>query len=219
MNKAIFLVLFAVSFSVLLGSNQDAHASSGTISDGPSCLAIESTATWDGVDTCNLGRDSSMGVGDTLTINPGIILYNSDAFKIKVRGGILNNLGTIDNDGGIIVDEDGIINNPGTINNYGTIFVNTDGTINNGGNTINNFGRITNNGIINNICGAKTTGNEIEGNQPNEVCTAVGGTSIPIDKTALLLAGTQTNAVWIMSTLAVIGSIAFGALYITSKKN
>ncbi len=47
----------------------------------------------------------------------------------------------------------------------------------------------------------------------------VGGELLPIDSTALLLAGAQTNAVWIMSALAVIGSVAFGALYITSKKN
>ena len=47
----------------------------------------------------------------------------------------------------------------------------------------------------------------------------VGGELLPIDTTALLLAGAQTNAVWIMSSLAVIGSIAFGALYIISKKN
>jgi len=47
----------------------------------------------------------------------------------------------------------------------------------------------------------------------------VGGEFLPIDTTALLLAGAQTNAVWIMSALAVIGSIAFGALYLTSRKN
>jgi len=47
----------------------------------------------------------------------------------------------------------------------------------------------------------------------------VGGEFLPIDSTALLLAGAQTNAVWIMSALAVIGSVAFGALYLTSKKN
>ncbi len=47
----------------------------------------------------------------------------------------------------------------------------------------------------------------------------VGGELLSIDTTALLLAGAQTNAVWIMSALAVIGSVAFGALYITSKKN
>ena len=51
------------------------------------------------------------------------------------------------------------------------------------------------------------------------VSTPVGGEFLPIDNAALLLAGAQTNAVWIMSALAVIGSVAFGALYITSKKN
>lgn len=47
----------------------------------------------------------------------------------------------------------------------------------------------------------------------------VGGEFLPIDTTALLVAGAQTNAVWILSALAVIGSIAFGALYLTSRKN
>ena len=47
----------------------------------------------------------------------------------------------------------------------------------------------------------------------------VGGELLPIDSTALLLAGAQTNAVWILTALAVIGSVAFGVLYITSKKN
>jgi len=47
----------------------------------------------------------------------------------------------------------------------------------------------------------------------------VGGELFPIDSTALVLAGLQTNAVWILSALAVIGSVAFGALYLTSKKN
>ncbi len=57
---------------------------------------------------------------------------------------------------------------------------------------------------------------------PSLVCgtpVVVGGLSMGIDTTALILAGAQTNAVWLMSALAVIGSVAFGALYITSKKN
>ncbi len=52
-----------------------------------------------------------------------------------------------------------------------------------------------------------------------DFCPFVGGELLPLDTTALILAGAQTNAVWIMSALAVIGSIAFGALYLTSKKN
>jgi len=58
----------------------------------------------------------------------------------------------------------------------------------------------------------------IGGMTVTNVCV-VGGELLPINTTALLLAGAQTNAVWIMSILAVIGSIAFGALYITTKKN
>jgi len=47
----------------------------------------------------------------------------------------------------------------------------------------------------------------------------VGGGFLPIDSTALLLAGAQSSAVWIFTALAVIGSVAFGALYLTTKRN
>ena len=47
----------------------------------------------------------------------------------------------------------------------------------------------------------------------------VGGGLLPIDTTALLVAGAQTNAVWILSALAVIGSVAFGALYLKTKRD
>jgi hypothetical protein len=58
----------------------------------------------------------------------------------------------------------------------------------------------------------------IGGLTATHVCV-VGGELLPINTSALLLAGAQTNAVWIMSILVVIGSVAFGALYITTKKN
>ncbi len=47
----------------------------------------------------------------------------------------------------------------------------------------------------------------------------VGGEFLPINTAALLVAGAQTNAVWILSALAVIGSIAFGALYLTTRRD
>ncbi|MGQ0791211.1 MAG: hypothetical protein ACT4NJ_03195 [Nitrosopumilaceae archaeon] len=47
----------------------------------------------------------------------------------------------------------------------------------------------------------------------------VGGKFLPIDATALLVAGAQTNAVWILSALAVIGSVAFGTLYLKTRKD
>jgi hypothetical protein len=52
-----------------------------------------------------------------------------------------------------------------------------------------------------------------------DLAFAVSDTPIQIDIAALLLAGLQTSAVWIMSALAIIGSLAFGAVYITVKKN
>jgi hypothetical protein len=54
---------------------------------------------------------------------------------------------------------------------------------------------------------------------PLEDLMKVGGLPMVIDTTALLLAGAQTNLVWIMSALAVIGTVTFGVLYITAKKN
>ena len=51
------------------------------------------------------------------------------------------------------------------------------------------------------------------------IAPKVGGEFLPIDTTALLVAGIQTNAVWILTALAGIASAAFGTLYITSKRN
>jgi len=48
--------------------------------------------------------------------------------------------------------------------------------------------------------------------------TAVGGEFIPIDATAVLIAGAQTNALSILSAFVVIGAIAFGTLYISVKR-
>ena len=57
------------------------------------------------------------------------------------------------------------------------------------------------------------------GTPPNCIPDMVGGQLLPIDATALLVAGAQTNAVWILSALAVIGSVAFGTLYIKTKRD
>jgi len=51
------------------------------------------------------------------------------------------------------------------------------------------------------------------------LCLPVGGALLPIESTSLLVAGAQTNMVWMLSALAVIGSVAFGALYLTSRKD
>ena len=46
----------------------------------------------------------------------------------------------------------------------------------------------------------------------------VGGEFIPIDATAVLIAGMQTNALSVLSAFVVIGAIAFGTLYFSVKR-
>ena len=48
--------------------------------------------------------------------------------------------------------------------------------------------------------------------------TAVGGEFIPIDATAVLIAGAQSNALTILSAFVVIGAIAFGTLVISIRR-
>ena len=50
------------------------------------------------------------------------------------------------------------------------------------------------------------------------IVIVVGGDYIPIDSTALLLAGLQTSSAWIMSALVIAG-IAFGTLYFNARRD
>lgn len=62
----------------------------------------------------------------------------------------------------------------------------------------------------------------VDRNDPDckvEPPVVVGGELLPIDTTALLVAGAQTNAVWILSALAGIASVAFGTLYLKTKRD
>jgi len=47
----------------------------------------------------------------------------------------------------------------------------------------------------------------------------VGGELLPIDSTALALAGLQTSAIWMLPVLAGVAGSAFGVLYIKSRRN
>jgi len=47
----------------------------------------------------------------------------------------------------------------------------------------------------------------------------VGGEFLPIDSTALVLAGLQTSAIWMLPVLAGVAGSAFGILYIKSRRN
>jgi len=53
----------------------------------------------------------------------------------------------------------------------------------------------------------------------NEIsCSPVGGDFIPIDATAVLIAGAQTNALSILGASVAIGAVAFGVLAISIKR-
>jgi len=55
-----------------------------------------------------------------------------------------------------------------------------------------------------------------------EFCTEqdmVGGELLPIDSTALVLAGLQSSAIWMLPVLAGVAGSAFGILYIKSRRN
>jgi len=50
-------------------------------------------------------------------------------------------------------------------------------------------------------------------------CGVVGGELLPIDSTALMLAGLQSSAIWMLPVLAGVAGSAFGILYIKSRRN
>jgi len=198
LNKVLFLVLFAVSFSVLLGSNQDAHAASMT-------FTVDTTISAD--ETIALGETWTVDPGVTLIIGSGVTITNQgtiDNFGTIINLGIINNRSTINNSGTIENFEefnngssgsDAVLNNNsgGTIiNNLGAIFtnnvddiitnniggtitnnfgniVNDDGIIDNFG-TINNSGTIDNDGTLNQQCGGEYNGNLPNGNQLVILC-------------------------------------------------
>ena len=165
----------------------------------------------------NFGKTTLAGVGGAI---------NAGELRLGATPGTNECFGTIDANGGsnlntgLFIVDNAVFVNKGTINlnggggtNAGSLVtVNAGGQVDNHGTINENPGAGTNSGIVLVISGT------FNDNLPN-LCPIVGGELLPIDSTALMLAGAQTNAVWIMSALAVIGSVAFGALYITSKKN
>jgi len=50
-------------------------------------------------------------------------------------------------------------------------------------------------------------------------CPVVGGELLSIDSTALMLAGLQSSAIWMLPVLAGVAGSAFGILYIKSRRN
>jgi hypothetical protein len=164
--------------------------------------------------------------GDTLTVKKGDTLVVTDQI---ISDGTIYNYGTIDLYGAIQNDyfaKGGIINNYGTINiKQGGVIANNYyqpifGIINNY-DTIINYGSIVNGGFINNICTGTITGPEpvepvLSGAVNTIECQSVGGYGIPIDSMALLLAGVQGSALWM---IPAIGITWVGIGFVTFKKS
>ncbi|WP_415280963.1 hypothetical protein [Candidatus Nitrososphaera sp. FF02] len=170
-------------------ASQEAFAVDYTISDEASCENAPINGSWDGPSFSCEVVDLTIGAGDNVTIasginfrntidgstitNNGILQINSGAQFIQDGLNLLDNFGTVSNqgtinnvinfgEGGTIVNNvagnfvnDGIIENFGTLTNDGTLDNNgdinneVDGTFDNSG-TASNDGQITNSGTIDN---------------------------------------------------------------------
>jgi len=197
----------------LVGLSLTVEQSAELVLDGPSGGNLQMNV---GTFT-NFGKTTLDGVGGPntsaelgLSVTPGT---NECGGTINVNGGSLVNTGHFVVSNAVFVNKGTINLDGGGGNQAGSlVIVNAAGQVDNHGTINENPGVGLDSGIVLLITGF------FNDNLPN-LCPIVGGELLPIDSTALMLAGAQTNAVWIMSALAVIGSVAFGALYITSKKN
>ncbi len=230
-------MIFAVLITSIIGT-QDAFAETKTYT-GPDNGDWYVPGSWTpfGVPVSN---DDVLIPGPTEPdINSNVLIGFRGSLTLSGGGSqdLDINAGTLTNKGGTVIaetDEDIDVNDGATFFNgcSGTVLIgsgNAQFRANSGG-TIINLGSITsigdgtmdlNSGSLFQDGGITlVTFDDTDGTieQIENTCS-VGGSLLPINTSALLLAGAQTNAVWIMSALAVIGSIAFGALYITTKKN
>ena len=163
--------------------------------------------------------------GATVTIEPGatMIVESDDVPNMVTNQGTLNveNTGklVIEGEGAFLNDFTGISNlasggevDIGSLNstlssliNFGEL--NGPGQINFLGNTV----IVTNCAILTVILNSLTTIQEM-----NNPCLVIGGTFIPIDKTALLLAGVQSVSMWMIPV--VLAGIGIGVFVIKRRK-
>jgi len=54
--------------------------------------------------------------------------------------------------------------------------------------------------------------------QPCSNCQQIGGELLPIDTTALVIAGIQNSTLWMLPTLGAVASVGFGLLYLQVKR-
>jgi hypothetical protein len=137
---------------------------SGTLNNYGAIAYYSDTFTNSGVIN-NYGSDSTAASGFG-----GIHLYSTGGGEVQEAGNPLENSGTINNNGGIYLNDNSIINS-GTLHNH------DDGTIVNF-RSIGNYGSIVNDGMIDNsfgaifsFCDSSFSGSgTVEGNQPQDSC-------------------------------------------------
>jgi hypothetical protein len=234
LNKVSFLVLFALSLSVFLGSNQEAQAISLTVSwDGGAGtsnwndpLNWDTNVVPDSDDDITIDSDSivflnvnhsiisgslTIGTGDTLQILSGRVLSN---FGTITNSGTIKNFGTITNYCGA----EYFGNPPDPTTNPVTFFV-CDEPLTCGPKTmINAQNQCVPNLTL--ICGQGTTPNFdtimcIATNMGN----MIGGALLDIDTSALLVAAVGTNPVITgLVGITLAGLIVQAAWFIHKKK-
>ncbi len=155
---------------------------------------------------------------------------NSATIVPSQGGAVLNECGatiTLEGSNGInsaklVLDDGDSFTNLGTLNlnggdgqNSGSFTISSGATGNNHGTINENPGSGSFSGIVR-LVGTGVFNDNLPNNCPSEI---VGGELLPIDSTALMLAGLQTSAIWMLPVLAGVAGSAFGVLYIKSRRN
>jgi len=172
------------------------------IADGPNGGRITITDTGDGtnnglmtmIGANNLASGSFRNQGSFTNACSGIMVFN---------GGMGTNTGSFRNEGTAV--------NSGNMD-----FNGGDGT--RSGSLNNDVGSFTNHNTINFIAGGGSQAGVLIGviTEDPEPCPKIGGELLPIDTTALLIAGFQTNAIWMLPI--VMSAVGIGAFVLTKKK-
>ncbi len=231
MNKILLAIMFSIMIPVLLGSAQQADAAFLTIDDSvDNQITLSHDPNWEGGVNSNGTPFGPFTLGTT--INPGETVSFSGTW-IAPFGNLQAGSGTIyftDVCNPNVVSD--IVSASWTSGSFPTITIDVQSSPDGA-----NLGAVPagfnpnpepagafvfiialfedNNGdpipIPSNL--------DIQFASDDEICPVVGGEFLPIDSTALLLAGLQSSAIWMLPVLAGVAGSAFGVLYIKSRRN
>ncbi len=210
----LFLMLVIISGMSLIGINQAFAFNclsnvAGTWSD---------TSTWT---NCDDGIPDDTGDNANIQINGDVQLNNdfvvgtvsvieggSLSVNAKLRAQIID----VGNTGNLFINCNGELtlteggSNDGLLINHGILETLLNILFSNVGGTYQSSGT--------DIFGDSFSGNDIE--RIASICGVIGGTVMPIDTTAMLLAGVQTNAAWMIPV--IVSAVGIG-LFVVSRKS